>query len=103
LFGTVLRSESLLLFYEDVLSDKSTFFRKVIGFFGMNLPKVVVKDCIDAPQQIFDLHVGGKSEDQHVQTPFTDELRPETLSKMDEIMRSWLSPELLIRWNVDNY
>ncbi|CAM9698312.1 unnamed protein product [Choristocarpus tenellus] len=101
LFGTVLRSESLVLFYEDVLSDQSMFFHQVISFFGMNLPEVVIQDCIDAPQQVFDLHVGGKLEDRHVQTPFTEELNSETLQKMDEVMRLWLSPELLVRWNVD--
>ncbi|CAN0026612.1 unnamed protein product [Choristocarpus tenellus] len=101
LFGTVLRSRTLLLFYEDILAAKVASFGKLVRFFGMNLPGVVIEALENAPDQPFEEHTGEtRSAKQENQRSFKDEVSPETVFSMDEIMRGWLPSELLVRWNV---
>lgn len=108
LFTELLADQSQVFFFEDLLADPLDWFGRFLHFVGLNLPMEIEFDLANVAgggggilgghSKGVDEHPGGTghAEDR----TFRDELGPESLAMMDDVMRAWLPPILLKRYGV---
>lgn len=108
LFTQVLQHRSVVFWYEEALADPVDWHGRYYAFVGLNLPSHAVDGAATSatqggsilgfPSKGLDGHPGG--EEQTVTRTFRDELQPESLAFMDDVLRIWLPPVVLNRFGL---
>ncbi len=111
LFAEVLAPKSSLFWYNDAENRPEEWHHQFFDFVGLNLPSWVVIRAADVavgratdkrlarfPAKGLDPHSGGEA--PVVERSYRDEVSPETLLRMDDILRVWLPPVLLEKFGV---
>lgn len=105
--GMIKNDMATAFWYEEALADPLAWHHKWLAFVGLRLPTPVVEMAKNAAlvgnfsfisKYPGDQHPGGKKV-----TPdrsYKDELKPETVEGMDDVLRLWLPPALLARYGV---
>ena len=109
LFTKVLADRSELFLFEDMLIDPVDWFGRFFPFVGLKLPVEFVFDMAEIASggsRMFgyghkgiDEHPGGHEPGGN--RTFRDELGPESLAMMDDVVRLWLPPMLSKRFGVE--
>lgn len=104
-----LADESELFYFEEMLMDPVDWFRRYLPFIGLHVPAEVIFDLADEAANeggMFgltdagvDVHPGGAA--PAPSRTYKDELGPESLAMMDDVLRAWLPSVLLNRWGVE--
>lgn len=98
--------QSAFFWYEDMMTNPVEYHRKWLAFVGLHLPERELELMaeralhgeLDFEVKGFDSHPGSVSRENR--TSFRDELRNETLVKMDPILRQWLPQVFLTKLNI---
>lgn len=106
LFEEVMAAYSTVFWYDESLADPFLWHRRWHASLGLRFPDSVLEETTDAavnrrfsfPTKGIDPHPGGAA--ARPNRSFADELRPETLSTFDDVMRQWLPPAYLVRFGV---
>jgi len=106
LFNRMIKKRSSIFWYNDALDDPNQWHKQFMKFTGLNMPDKIVKDSADVstggsePGKMgVNVHLGGG--DAKLTRTYRDEVTPETLLMMDDVLRKWLPPFLLSRFDVD--
>ena len=100
--------KAVVFWYDDSLADPLTWNDRWLEFIGLNLPPEVVKAATDAAaardfrfySKGVDKHIGGNQ--PSVKRSYAEEVHPNTLAGFEDVMRKWLPPELLERFEVSS-
>ena len=108
LFTELLADQSLVLYYEDAVTDPLDWHIKYLDFVGVRLPPEQVNEAarvasgggsiLGFHSKGFDEHPGAKIQDDT--RSFRDELSNSSLSFMDDVLRTWLPDYLLDKYDV---
>lgn len=113
LFTKLLAHQSVLLFYfEEMFVDQVDWYGRLLSFVGLKLPSQVIFDMAEYvnsggkykayPNRGVNGHKGGEPKQvEGAKRTFRDELGPESLAMMDDVLRTWIPPVLLQRFGVD--
>lgn len=107
LFGEYLAERSTVFWFEDIKADPVKYHRAWLALAGLHLPvreleiavEKSVRGELDFHTKGIDPHPGSPSDGAQNRT-FWDELRPDTLSRMERILRKWLPPVILSKLDV---
>lgn len=108
LFSELLADRSELFFFEDMMIDPVDWYGRFFPFAGLNLPVEVMFDIARVAGEggrLFSGHRKGVDEHpgsiaQGHDRTFRDELGPDSLAMMDDVLRVWLPSVLLRRFGV---
>jgi len=111
LFAEVMAQTSSLFWYFDAENKPEEWLDQFFEFVGLNVPSWVVTRAADVavgratdkrlarfPEKGIDPHSGGEA--PVVGRSYRDEVSPETLLRMDDILRVWLPPPLLEKFDL---
>lgn len=109
LFTEFLADQSQMFFFEDLEVDPYDWYGRFMHFVGLNMPSEVffgIARIASGEGEMFGVHRKGKDEHpgsiaQEPSRTFRDELGPESLAMMDDVMRALLPPVLLRRYGVE--
>lgn len=107
-FEDMVPDKAIVFWYDDSLEDPVLWHSRWLEWIGLQPPTQVVKAATDAAaardfrfySKGVDKHIGGK--EATVKRTYADELKPETLADLEDVMRTWLPPELLHRFGVSS-
>lgn len=99
--------QSTFFWYDDAMEDPLAWHHQWLAAAGLQLPHNVVEATVQAalrhefgfPTKGVDPHPGGHNTTS-VRRPYRDEVTPQTLEFMDSVLRQWLPPALLAKFNV---
>ncbi|CAN0193391.1 unnamed protein product [Scytosiphon promiscuus] len=103
LFSGIVPDRSEIFWYEDALQDPFDWHHRWMSLAGLFLPRPWVDSIVASAGKgkrstKFNPHPGG--EKASVSRTWRDEVSPEILDNMDDILRTWLPGVLLARFNV---
>lgn len=108
LFTEILDDRSAIFWFEDTFADPVDFHGRLLSFAGLHLPlETVVQMAQDTSNgrrpygfrvKGPDMHVGGLEPGDN--RTFRNELNPESLAMMDDVVRTWMPPALLRRFDI---
>lgn len=103
LFTKIQSERAMMLWYEDAMDDPLDWHSRFLSFVGLNMPPDLVIEAarvsveggriLGFPTKGLDAHPGG--EEAQIGRTFKDEIRPDTLAKLDDVMRTWLHASVL--------
>ena len=110
LFTKLLADQSQVFLWEDLKADPVDWHGRFLSFVGLKLPFDVIVAMSEYatsgghvpgyPHAVVENHPGGKAPQGGKRT-FRDELGPESLAMMDDVVRTWVPPVLLQRFGID--
>ncbi len=108
LFTELLADQSELFLLEDLEIDPADWYGRVFSFVGLHLPFEFIHDTAQHASGRdgtlgyghIDEHPGGHASGVTSRT-FKDELGPESLAMMDDVVRLWLPPVLVQRFGIE--
>lgn len=107
-FQGMVPDKAIVFWYDDSLADPLTWHNRWLEFIGLNPPPEVVRAATDAAaardfefySKGVDEHIGGNQ--PSMKRSYAEEVRPDTLAGLEDVMRNWLPPELLERFRVSS-
>lgn len=107
-FQDMVPDKAIVLWYDESLEDPVRWHARFLNFVGLRPPAEVIEVATDAAttrdfrfySKGVDKHIGGK--ESSVKRTYAQELKPETLAGLEDIMRIWLPSELLHRFGVSS-
>ncbi|CAM9100646.1 unnamed protein product [Scytosiphon promiscuus] len=100
-----------VFWYEDSQHDQVAWFHQFFAFVGLSVPDAVVRDTIETgsngggngkvlgfPSKGIDPHEGGEA--AKADRTYRDEVDEATAAHMDDVLRVWLPPDLLGRFEL---
>lgn len=109
LFSETLADRSKLFWYDDHEADPVDWHGRFLAFVGLNIPLREVVDMamiasdggsidtvLDFKAKGIDNHPGANES----RTTFRDDLGPDSLAMMDDVMRKWVPPVMLKRFGI---
>lgn len=109
LFEGILKRRTISFWYNDALADPTLWHRQLVGFLGLNLPEAVVEAASKATAEhrlsfktkAIDKHPGG--ENATVSRSYVDEIKEETLIRLNEMLVLWMPPLIGHRLNKSTF
>lgn len=111
LFTDIMGALSTLFWYDDGLEEPFNWHSEWVASVGLHLPEPVVEEMADAAlREEFDFDTKGRNkhpgvvqvkglEDTHSPT-WQELLKPETQVALDDILRNWLPPAVLVKFKL---
>lgn len=106
LFEHLMADRSTVLYYDEILAEPVLFYRRFLDSVGLQLPSDAVEDMtVAASRPRFPIGLRRRESfrvaaESSASPSFKDEVSSEVLEQMDEIVRLWLPPELLVRFGI---
>ena len=105
IFTQLLADQSQVFYMEDLVVDPTDWYGRFLSFVGLSLPRRVIDEMMrDTSARLgkgYNEHPGGGEPGSS--RSFRDELGPQSLAMMDDVMRSWLPPVLLQRFGISQH
>lgn len=108
LFTVFMAERSAVFWYEEATADPVDWHRRYLSFVGVHLPPDEVIEIartasgggsiLGYPSKGLDTHPGGL--EGAITRTFRDELNEVSLEMMDDVLRQWLPPVILARFDL---
>lgn len=105
LFSRILGKRSMVFWYESAMDDPFGWHLDFFSFIGLGMPHHVTQEAslvaaqggqiLGFPSKGLDPHPGGVEAESQSSRSFKDELQPDTLEMLDDVLRLWLHPSML--------